>query len=122
MMARLIIKRSKGCFTRICHTEFVTQKSRNTQKYFSLYGCFFNRPAEIAEKAEIISCIRVIREIRVPLQHSLYGCLFNRPAEIAEKAEIFSLYGCIRAIREIRVPLHHSLYGSFLKVPQKSRN
>ena len=69
-MARLIIKRSKGCFTRICHTEFVTQKSRNTQKYFSLYGCLFNRPAEMAEKAEIFSlygCIRAIREIRVRL-------------------------------------------------------
>ena len=95
-MARLIIKRSKGCFTRICHTEFVTQKSRNTEKYFSLYGCFFNRPAEMAEKAEIFSlygCIRVIREIRVPLHHSLYGCYFNRPAEMAEMAEIFSLYG-----------------------------
>ena len=81
-MERLIIKRSKGCFTRIGHTEFVTQKSRNTQKYFSLYGCLFNRPAEMAEKAEIFSlygCIRVIREIRVPLHHSLYGSFLKVP-------------------------------------------
>ena len=60
----------------------VTQKSRNTQKYYQPVRLFFNRPAEIAEKAEIFSlygCIRVIREIRVPLHHSLYGCFLKVP-------------------------------------------
>jgi len=64
---------------------FLGKYNRNqekTQKYFSLYGCLFNRPAEMAEKAEIFSlygCIRVIREIRVPLHHSLYGCFLIVP-------------------------------------------